>query len=116
LKTFSDGKGKGRESALLWPNLVGSEDAPTTAKCEEVKKVFAAVSVAILTDCMRTLTVFVKSEGMHAEDFRRCTAWWMALRLGSYARTHEPRYCSIFYPRHRISEFLLTGTHWTSQF
>lgn len=33
---------------LLWPNLVGSEDAPTTAKCGERKKVRAAASVAIL--------------------------------------------------------------------
>ena len=37
-----------RGELLLWPNLVGSLDAPTTANCGAEKKAFAAASVAIV--------------------------------------------------------------------
>jgi len=41
-------KTKRERGVLLWPNLVGSLDAPTTANCGAEKKAFAAASVAIV--------------------------------------------------------------------
>jgi hypothetical protein len=39
---------KSKICSPLWPNFVGSEDAPTTAKRDDVKKVFRAASISIV--------------------------------------------------------------------